>query len=313
MSKERQQGLVAILAANIIFGLNIPVTKALVTHWLTPMGYTTTRMCFGAVIFWVISAFLKREQVKSSDLIIIMIGGLMGFLGTQFLFSQSLNYTTPVVFSLLMALTPVVVLVLSAIFLNEGIPFRKVIGIVISISGASMIILLSGTQNELGSNNPLGILFAVLTVLCFAGYMVITRKVSVKYQPVTIAKWMFLISAIGALPFSFNEMPEQRLYSSAVTLEGLGLIAFALIFSTTIAFFLMPLALKRLEASTVSIFMNLQPLVASVVAIIVGQDRFSWDKPVAAVMVITGVYLVTTKRKKYPKEKDWETLNAQVD
>ena len=59
----------------------------------------------------------------------------------------------------------------------------------------------------------------------------------------------------------------------------------------------MPVALKRLEASTVSIFMNLQPIVASVVAVIVGQDMFSWDKPLATLLVLTGVYFVTTKKK----------------
>ena len=47
---------------------------------------------------------------------------------------------------------------------------------------------------------------------------------------------------------------------------------------------------------TVSVFMNLQPIVASIVAIVVGQDLFTWDKPLAALLVLAGVYLVTTKR-----------------
>ncbi len=73
---------------------------------------------------------------------------------------------------------------------------------------------------------------------------------------------------------------------------------FAFLFSTTLAFFLMPLALKKLEASTVSIFMNLQPLVASAVAIGIGQDVFTWDKILAALLVLTGISLVSMKRTK---------------
>lgn len=294
--KERQQGLTAILSANVIFGLNTPVTKALMDRWMTPVGYTITRMFFGAVLFWLIGLFLKTDKVERKDLLTIMIGGLMGFIGTQLLFSQALKYTTPVIYSLLMALTPVVVLVLSAIFLKEGIPFRKIIGIVISISGAGLIIYLSGDGGPTGSNNSLGILLAILCVFCYAGYLTLTRKISMKYNPITIAKWMFLVSALAALPLTFyGGLDNQEIYSESGTLWAYALLMFSLLFSTTLAFFLMPYALKRLEASTASIFMNLQPIVASVVAIAVGQDLLTWDKPVAALLVIFGVYLVTTR------------------
>ena len=294
--KERQQGLTAILSANVIFGLNTPVTKALMDRWMTPVGYTITRMFFGAVLFWLIGLFLKTDKVERKDLLTIMIGGLMGFIGTQLLFSQALKYTTPVIYSLLMALTPVVVLVLSAIFLKEGIPFRKIIGIVISISGAGLIIYLSGDGGPTGSNNSLGILLAILCVFCYAGYLTLTRKISMKYNPMTIAKWMFLVSALAALPLTFyGGLDNQEIYSESGTVWAYALLMFSLLFSTTLAFFLMPYALKRLEASTASIFMNLQPIVASVVAIAVGQDLLTWDKPVAALLVIFGVYLVTTR------------------
>lgn len=297
INSERQQGLVAIFGANTIFGLNIPVTKALMLHWMTPMGYTVTRMFFGVIVFWIIGLFSKDIKVEKKDLITILFGGLMGFIGTQFLFSQALEFTTPVVFSLLLALTPVVVLILSYFFLKESVPAKKILGIFISISGAAVIILVSSSHANSGINNALGILFSILCVLSYGGFMVLTRKVSIKYKPVTIAKWMFLVSALVALPFSFKSLSHQEIYSQNITLSAAGLLLFALLFSTTLAFFLMPYALKRLEASTVSVFMNLQPIVASVVAIFAGQDKLTWDKPLAALLVLSGVYLVTYNKK----------------
>lgn len=299
MLRERQQGVAAILSANVIFGLNTPVTKELMDNWMSPVGYTITRMFFGAVLFWLIGLFIKTDKVAKKDLLVILIGGLMGFIGTQLLFSQALEYTTPVIYSLLMAITPVVVLLLSAIFLKEGIPIRKIVGIIISISGAALIIGMNANGGPTGSNNTLGILLAVCCVFCYAGYLTLTRKISIKYDPITIAKWMFLVSAVAALPLTFNGgLENQELYSDKGTLWGYSLLIFSLLFSTTLAFFLMPYALKRIEASTASIFMNLQPIVAAVVAIAVGQDRLTWDKPLAAILVIFGVYLVTFRRKK---------------
>lgn len=295
--EERRQGLLAIVTANTIFGLNIPITKVLMERWMTPMGYTTTRMFFGVILFWLLGAAVKDIKVEKRDLVTITIGGLIGFMGTQFLFSQSLKYTSPVIFSLLMALTPVVVLVLSKLFLNENISKIKILGMIISVSGAALIILLNAGEKSTAENNVLGILFAVLCVCCYAGYLVITRTISIKYKPITIAKWMFLVSALVALPFSSSSLQNQAIYSENATRMAYGYLIFALLFSTTLAFFLMPYALKRLEASTVSIFMNLQPIVASFVAIMVGQDVLTWDKPVATIMVVIGVCLVTMNLK----------------
>ena len=295
MITEKYKGLLAAMSANVIFGLNIPVTKTLVAHWMTPLGYTMTRMFFGTVVFWFIGSLFKREKVAGRDLLIIMVGGLIGYLGTQFLFSQSLKYTTPVIFALLIALTPVAALLLSAVFLKEVVSRRKISGIVLSISGAFLIILESGNGST-GANNFLGILLVLLCVFFYAGYLVITRNVATKYSPVTVAKWMFLISAFVMLPWSFSELATQRIYSHESTVHAFSLLSFALFFSTTLAFFLMPLALKKLEASTVSIFMNCQPVVASIVAIWAGQDTLTWTKGLAALLVLTGVYRVSVKK-----------------
>jgi drug/metabolite transporter (DMT)-like permease len=51
--------------------------------------------------------------------------------------------------------------------------------------------------------------------------------------------------------------------------------------------------MKSLSATTVSIYTNLQPMVASFVAIFIGQDRLTWDKPVAAILVLLSAYIVT--------------------
>ncbi len=301
VEKEKRQGLIAILCANTMFGLNIPVTKALMAGWMTPMGYTATRMIFGAIVFWSIGAFLRQEKVRGKDILVMLLGGLIGYMGTQFFFSQSLKYTSPVVFALIMALTPVLVLIIAAIFLKEVIPFRKVIGIGMSVSGAALVILLGTKGGAGGANSLLGLVFALLCVLAYSVYLVITRTISLKYKPVTVAKWMFLISAAISMPFGISEFNSQTIFTNEATGMAISLLVFALLFSSVLAFFLMPYALKRLEASTVSIFMNWQPIVASVLAIIVGQDTLTWDKPVAVILVLSGVYLVTKQTK--PAEK----------
>ena len=128
---SKTKGHLAIFSANVIFGLGVPVTKLLLDDWVTPMGYMASRCVFAALIFWVIACFLPKEHVEKRDLVVILLGGLLGFVISQTLTAEALDYTTPVYFSLVAALTPVSVMILAAIFLKaeffQKIPARPVL------------------------------------------------------------------------------------------------------------------------------------------------------------------------------------------
>ncbi len=77
------KGHAAVILANVIFGLGVPVTKYLLDTWVSPMTYMATRCIGAAVIFWMISWFLPKERVERKDLLVIMSGGLLGFVVSQ--------------------------------------------------------------------------------------------------------------------------------------------------------------------------------------------------------------------------------------
>lgn len=291
MSFSNTKGHIAILMANVIFGLGVPVTKALLDDWVTPIGYMASRCVFAAIIFWVVAAFMPKEHVDKKDMIVLLLGGLLGFVISQTLTAEALKFTTPVYFSLVAALTPIAVMILAAIFLKERISGLKIVGVVMGIGGALLMLYFSWTSGA-GSDDLLGISLAVLSVLTWAIYLIITRKVSAKYSAVTQMKYFFLISAVVMLPIALME-PQQRLYSAEWGWSGVLEMAFIVLFATGLGYFLIPYAMKFLRATTVSIYTNIQPVVASLVAIAVGQDHLTWDKPVAAILVLLGAYIVT--------------------
>lgn len=293
MENSKIQAHVAILFANIIFGLGVPVTKLLLNDWVSPMTYMATRSLGAAVVFWLIACFMKPEKVERRDLIVIMLGGLMGFVVSQTLTAWALDYTSPVYFSLIATLTPVAVMLMAALFIGERITGLKFLGVLLGIAGAVLMVVMGQTSGS-GSNDLLGIILAILSVLTWAIYMIITRKVAQKYTPVTQMKYVFLISAIVTVPLAWPELSEQRLYSAATFgWDGALEMAFIVLMATVLGYFLIPFAMKSLSATTVSIYTNLQPMVASFIAIIIGQDRLTWDKPVAAILVLLSAYIVT--------------------
>ena len=292
MNTKLAKGHMAILLANVIFGLGVPVTKALLDDWVTPMGYMASRCVGATILFWIVACFMPKEHVERKDLITIMLGGLLGFFISQTLTAEALKYTTPVYFSLVAALTPVATMLLAALFIKEKITGIKTLGVIFGISGALLMLFMSWSGGT-GSNDLLGISLAVLSVLTWAVYLIITRKVSEKYSSVTQMKYVFLVSTIVTVPIALLTEPAQPLYSAAWQWSGVAEMAFIVLFATGLGYFLIPYAMKFLRATTVSVYTNIQPVVASLVAIAVQQDVFTWDKPVAAVLVLLGAYIVT--------------------
>ena len=118
---KKLQAHSAIFFANTIFGLGVPVTKLLLDEWVTPMGYMASRSLGACILFWLIAAFMPKEHVERKDLITILLGGLLGFVISQTLTAWSLDYTSPVYFSLIATLTPVAVMLCAALSIGEKI------------------------------------------------------------------------------------------------------------------------------------------------------------------------------------------------
>lgn len=308
MTKDKWHGHIAILATNFIFGLNTPIAKTIVPEWISPYALTLVRMAFATLIFWGVGLFAKKEHVSGRDLVTIFFGALFGLVGAQLSFANALLYTSPVNISIIAAMTPVAVMLLAAAVLKEPITLKKAAGVLIGASGALLIILHSNSISNSKESNLIGNLLCIVNVITYAIYLVITRPVSQRYSPVTLMKWMFFFSALISLPLGIGDIPEAKVFSDATRLNIVLRLAYIVVMATGIAYFLVPMALKRIRPTTVSMYNNVQPIVASIIAIIIGQDVLSWDKPIAACLVFTGVYLVTQSKA---KEDDGSKLPSE--
>ncbi|MBR9793026.1 MAG: EamA family transporter [Gammaproteobacteria bacterium] len=293
---EKTFGHFAILFSCLIFASNILVTDSLTGVWLDPMGYTLTRLIYGTLALWAIGMFLPKQKVPLKDLIVLAIGGLLGLIVSQLAFATSVQYTSPVNFSLVMAMVPIMVLVLSVVFLRERMSLTKTFGILLSVIGAAIIILQGSDVTEQNSNDSLGLFVAFVSMSAYGGYLIITREVTQRYGSVVILKWMFLFSALMLTPFGLYELASQPMYSGDATHTAILQLLFVLIFDGTIVYFLLLISLNRLKATTVSTYLNLLPVFTAVIAIASGQAELTIFSAIATLLVVGGVLIVTRSR-----------------
>ncbi|HIU85182.1 MAG TPA: DMT family transporter [Candidatus Aphodousia gallistercoris] len=154
MGNTRWIGHAMIIFTQVMLGINIPITRDLLLHFLSPLGYIGLRAGIAALFFWLIQCFAKKETIRRKDFLMILLGGFLGFVFSQYLTSLSLQYTTPVYFSLILALSPVVVMLLQAVVFGEKITKRKTIGSLLGILGAAILAIRAALESGAqGSNN----------------------------------------------------------------------------------------------------------------------------------------------------------------
>lgn len=299
---KKQQGNLIMVVVILIFGLNIPINKYLFAEGLlSPVAMTAVRMSFGALAFWLVSLFLPKEKVEKKDLLLLLGGGLCGMVFNQGLFAYGLGQTSPVDASIITTSSPLFAMIIAAIILKEPITWMKAGGVFVGGAGAIYLVYSSHHGHTEQDASMLGNLSIAGSQFFYAFYLVITRPLSEKYSSVTMMKWMFLFACMAALPFSYKEVLVAPLFKQTDIIPFL-LLSFTLVGATFIAYLLIPFAQRRIRPTTISMYNNMQPLIASAVAIYMGMDKFTIEKLIAAMFIFGGVYLVTKSKSKADME-----------
>jgi len=284
----------AILGSTLLFALNIPIAKLLlVTGDVHPVGLTMMRFITATAGFWIFSLFLPHERVCKADQWKLFLAALLGVSLNQLPFIIGLNNTSPVDASIIITLSPIFVMLIAAMMLKEPITSKKVIGVFLGACGAVLIVLAS-YQNQSGTSTLWGNLLVFSTTITYATYLVLMKPLTATYGTITLMKWIFLYGTLTTLPFCYQYiyiLPD----ASAATYWG---ILYTIVGATFLTYMLVPIALKILRPTIVGTYNYAQPVIASFVAIMLGQDSFSWDKPASLLLVIAGVYFVIISKSR---------------
>ncbi len=295
-SKGNIWGHVACFVAYAIFGINIIVCKDLTSsQLLSPIALFFVRSLGAGMLFWLISCLLPQEKVVKKDFGKIMLASLLGFFITQITFLTAIPDITPMDCSIVSSLSPIYTMFIAAYALKEPITWRKAGGVAVSFLGILYLILNSVTvSGGTAQTSLVGILLMVANGLSFSLYLGLFRPVIQKYSVVTFMKWIFLFSTLFTFPWGVSEL--VKLDVSHLTGVYLSELAFLIVCSTFVTYFLIPVGQKRLRPTLVSMYSYVQPIIAVLISICVGMDILTWQKVVAALMVFGGVVMVNFSR-----------------
>lgn len=291
MSKKLPILLVTLSA--IFWGSNFAVGKIIVEQ-LPPFVAAAIRFSIASAC--IVPFILLLEPVPAIKKAIqrnwrvYIIMGLLGVVGFNGLFFLGLKYTTPVNGSLIMGTNPLITMMLAAIFLKEPIHTGQRIGMLFSLIGVFMIIT-NGTLTQLFHLKiAAGDVIIMAANICWASYGVIGRRYLNDSKPLLTTATTMVIGSIALLFIGSFQVNLPDLFNQPTQLYvSLFYIA---ICGTVLAYLFWNFGMNHLGVSTTSVFFNLVPVVAVIIAMLSGQSM-TFIQMLAGMSVIFGVLLST--------------------
>lgn len=292
----------ALLGANLIYGANYIIAKGIMPEKINPNAFVFIRLACCVILFWTIKFFFVKENVERKDFLRLILCGLLGAAANMLFFFHGINLTSPVDASIIMTVTPVIVLIFSFFILKERITKNKLIGITIAGIGAVFLIIYGSKAT--GTSSFIGNLFVFLNATSYGLYLVIAKTLMKKYNAITVISWMFLFGLIFVAPLTITDFINTNF--EAFTTNTYLVIGYVVLFTTFLAYLFNVYALNHVMPSVTSSYIYLQPVISfimvSIYAYVLMQDAYAQDidlvKILSCIMVIIGVYIISKPTKK---------------
>ena len=294
MSK-RYLALIAAFLATSIYGINHTLAKEIMPIYIGSSGFIMLRLLGATLIFWLISLFTPYEKIEKRDFLKIIFAAVLGMCINMLAFFRGLELSTPINSGVIITLSPILVLILSYFFLKEKVTLKKILGIIIGFSGAVFLILNTSKTGMNAPNIPLGNSFFLLNASAYAGYLIVVKPLTSKYNIFTIMKWLFLIGLILSAPITYNQFVEVNWLE--LPWFAIWRMGYVVIGTTFLTYLFNTYALKTLSPTTVGSFIYLQPIITIVFALITANDTLDSIKLLSCLIIFIGVYLVSVKNR----------------
>jgi drug/metabolite transporter (DMT)-like permease len=273
--------VLALVLVQVLFA-TLPIAVKVALRDLSSPALALLRVAGAALLFWVIHRLTVRERVQSwRDYGLLAAYSLFGVILNQLLYITALTMTTATAAQTLVTAGPAMTLLIAILARRETGTRAKWLGI--ALAGCGALVLVGVGVHE---GSALGNLLALLNVASYSVYLVISRGLLRRYHALTVITWVFVFGLLGMLPWGIGPALRQVGGMSATTWV---MMIYIIVLPTVAAYYLNIWALSRAEASLVSTFVYLQPVMTAALAVPLLGEHVSWRMAPAVVLIFAGV------------------------
>ena len=267
------------------------------TQDFEPITVAFLRFFFAAIILlplmWVLEK--NRPRPKGKEWLLFASLGLTGIAIYNICFFIAAKEAPIVKSSLFIASNPVLIILLSGLFLKEKITRRNIIGLLLALTGATVIITEGHFLSVIRTGFEPIDLVLLTAVICWALYSVLGKVSLQKFSPLVSTTYAVVFGTIMLAPLALMEMTwEQAVNASPLTW---GSILHMSIIVSVLSFIMYYHGIRAIGAAKASLFINLMPVSAVIMAVILLDEPLLPVHIAGAILVLTGVTIGTRTKK----------------
>ena len=286
-----------LILSYVIWAINYPLYKVIMPHYISPYAMTMLVVGVAALLAFGSMLFVPIEPVRRQDILkLVAAAALMGIAKKLFLM-VGIQHTSPIDASIIATLGPILVLVISVMFLVDRFTPMKVLGMALGRAGA-LVVILSGSGMQAPSDKLGGDAVVLLAIVASSFSMVWLKELIMRYKPVTLLRWIYPVAAVMMLPIGLG--PLLRTDFSAMPAHVAWIVAYVAVVPTFGPNYLLIYSLHYVKPTISSIYFYLEPVIATAISVAMHMDTLSWDRALASLAVFAGVLLVVLSYKNRP-------------
>ncbi len=279
-----------LLLMTLIWGANFTVVK-LVIHDIPPLAFNSLRLLVAAAVFFAAMPWdpgrtegPSRPWLTRAEWVHVVALGFIGQFLYQLCFLAALERTTVAINSLVFACTPIVVGLISRALGHDRVQATVWVGGAVSLAG---IYLVMGHDMRAGAGSMRGNVLAIAAMLCWALYSVGTKPLLQRRSPLVITGYAMAFGAVMYLPVAWPTLLHLS-WRTIGWASWAGLL-WSAAFSFCLAYLIWYTAIQRIGTTHTSMYSNVTPIVAMLIAAVWLGEPVTATKIVGAVAVLAGV------------------------
>ncbi len=286
-------GSLLILLAGVLWG-----SMGLFVRRLSALGFdslqiTAGRLFFAALFFWGILLFrpARERRIRLADLPLFLGLGLASILFFTFCYFSAIALMPLSTAAILLYTSPIWVTLLSALLFHERLTAAKLAALCMAFGGC---VLVSGLGGGLTAR---GLLFGLGAGFGYGLYSILGSIALRRYSPYTVTAWTFLIAALGACCIC---RPALMLMTLSAAPSPSGTVLFFLLtgfVTAVIPFLSYTLGLRSVEAGKAAILATVEPMVASLLGVLVFRESLSFSAVCGILLILGAVVLLSLPKK----------------
>jgi drug/metabolite transporter (DMT)-like permease len=296
-------GYAMVLVAATLFGVNGSVAKVALSSGLSSLRLTEAR-CAGACAGLMLFALVREPaslRIRRDELLRLAIFGVVGVALVQLFYFLAIHRLAIGIALLIQYLGPLLVAIYARTFGHERVRRRIWAALALSLTGlALMVELWKGVALD-----GLGVVFALISAVIFAAYLLLAEYEVAHRDAVTLMAWGFLFATLfWTVAQPWWSFPAGRV-ARTVSLQGhlaswhlpvWALVLWVVVLGSIVPFSLIVGALRHMSATRVGIAAMLEPVVATVVAWAWLRETLSAVQLAGAALVLAAILLAQTAR-----------------